>query len=69
MLLRQRHDLQRDYLHVVDLAKGHIAAINKLIADEKKQQSVRLPIGGAGQSPVPCLAHVIPPLPLPFGTS
>jgi UDP-glucose 4-epimerase len=31
---------QRDYIHVVDLAKGHIAAIQKLIDDETKQ-SVR----------------------------
>jgi len=27
----------RDYIHVVDLAKGHIAALQKLIADQKKQ--------------------------------
>lgn len=41
----------RDYLHVVDLAKGHIAAINKLIADEKKQQS-------KGESPEKGQVHV-----------
>jgi UDP-glucose 4-epimerase len=29
----------RDYIHVVDLAKGHIAAIQKLIDDETKQSA------------------------------
>jgi len=39
----------RDYIHIVDLAKGHIAALNKLITEEGKIITVNLGTG-AGYS-------------------